>query len=201
VDGGDGGGGGEGLGVEDPGAGRGAIEEQRQLLAELFGVGGAGLAGGFGEPRGEGFLVVACVLAGGVLRVADFDGRRDVGAHGRDVLCPGRGDLEGGEEPFAGREVGAVEHPARDVGIEPAQVLGDELVLACEVLVGRALRHLGRRAELVHAGAVDALIAEQPLGRAEDALARASAPAPALGALLQLRHAFSVPQLGTVRCT
>ena len=55
-DGGDGGGGREGFGVEDPGAGRGAVEEQRQLLAELFGVGGAGFAGGFGEPRGEGFL-------------------------------------------------------------------------------------------------------------------------------------------------
>src|SRR5580692_11321208 len=51
-DGGDGGGGGEGVGVEDPGAGRGAIEEQRQLVAELFGVGGAGFACGFGEPRG-----------------------------------------------------------------------------------------------------------------------------------------------------
>src|ERR1700683_1526116 len=101
---GGGGGGGEGFGVEDSGAGRGAIEEQRQLFAELFRVGGAGFAGGFGEPRGEGFLVVACVLACGVLRVVDFDGRRDVGAHWRDVLCPGRGDLEGGEEAFAGRE-------------------------------------------------------------------------------------------------
>src|SRR6202050_3532525 len=59
---GDGGGGGEGVGVEDPGAGRGAIEEQRQLFAELFGVGGAGFACGFGEPRGDGLLVVACVL-------------------------------------------------------------------------------------------------------------------------------------------
>jgi len=154
---------GKDVGVEDPGAGRGAIEEQRQLFAELFRVGGAGFAGGFGEPRGEGFLVVACVLACGVLRVVDFDGRRDVGAHWRDVLCPGRGDLEGSEESFAGREVGAVEHSARDVGIESAQVFGDEFVLAGEVLVGRALRHLGRRAELVHAGAVDALIAEQLL--------------------------------------
>ena len=34
--------------VEDPGAGRGAVEEQRELFAELFGVGGAGFAGGFG---------------------------------------------------------------------------------------------------------------------------------------------------------
>ena len=90
-DGGDGGGGGEGVGVEDPGAGRGAIEEQRQLLAELFGVGGAGFAGGLGEPRGDGFLVVACVLGCGVLRVRDLDGRRDEGAQGRDVPCPGRG--------------------------------------------------------------------------------------------------------------
>ena len=55
-DGGDGGGGGEGLGVEDAAAGRGAVQEQRQLLAELLGVGGAGLAGGLGEPRGEGLL-------------------------------------------------------------------------------------------------------------------------------------------------
>jgi hypothetical protein len=55
-DGGDGGGGGEGAGVEGPGAGRGAVEEQRQLLAELSEVSGAGLAGGFGEPCGEGFL-------------------------------------------------------------------------------------------------------------------------------------------------
>ena len=77
---GDGGGGGEGFGVEGSGAGRGAIEEQRQLFAELFGVGGAGFACGFGEPRGEGFLVVARELACGVLRVVDFDGRRDEGA-------------------------------------------------------------------------------------------------------------------------
>ena len=47
------------VGVEDPAAGRGAIQEQRQLLAELLGVGGAGLAGRFGEPRGKGQLVVA----------------------------------------------------------------------------------------------------------------------------------------------
>jgi hypothetical protein len=42
-------------------------------------------------------------------------------------------------------------------------VLGDHLVLAREVLVERALGDLGHRAELVHAGAVDALIAEQLL--------------------------------------
>src|SRR4051812_7358611 len=47
----DGGGGGEAVGVEDSAAGRGAVQEQRQLLAELLGVGGAGLAGRFGEPR------------------------------------------------------------------------------------------------------------------------------------------------------
>jgi hypothetical protein len=98
-----------------------------------------------------------------VLRVRDLDGRRDEGAQGRDVLCPGRGRLEGSEESFAGGEVGAVEHCGHDVGIESAQVLGDELVLAGEVLVGRALRYPGRRAELVHAGAVDALVAEQLL--------------------------------------
>ena len=54
-----GGGGGESVGVEDSVACRGAIQEQRQLFAELVGVGGAGLAGGFAEPRGKGFLVVA----------------------------------------------------------------------------------------------------------------------------------------------
>src|SRR5437899_731306 len=45
-DGGDGGGGWEGGGVEDPGAGRGTVEAQRKLVAELFRVGGAGFAGG-----------------------------------------------------------------------------------------------------------------------------------------------------------
>jgi len=40
-------------------------------------------------------------------------------------------------------------------------VFGDQLVLAGEVLVKRALGHSCRRAELVHPGAVDALIAEQ----------------------------------------
>jgi hypothetical protein len=84
-----------------------------------------------------------------------------------------RGHLEGGEAPFAGREVGAVEHSGRAAGIELAQVFGDDFALAGEVLVGRALRHLGHGAEPVHAGAVDALIAEQLLRRAEDALARA----------------------------
>ena len=51
-------------------------------------------------------------------------------------------DLESGEESFAGREVVAVEHLGQDVGIEAAQVLGDQLVLAGEVLVERALGHL-----------------------------------------------------------
>jgi hypothetical protein len=40
-------------------------------------------------------------------------------------------------------------------------MFGDQLILAREVLVERALGHLSHRAELVHAGAVDALIAEQ----------------------------------------
>jgi short-subunit dehydrogenase len=35
------------------------------LFAELFGVGGAGLARGFGEPRGKGQLVVAGLLMTG----------------------------------------------------------------------------------------------------------------------------------------
>src|ERR1700733_6547772 len=43
----------------------------------------------FGEPRGDGGLVVACVLGSGMLRVVEFDGRRDVGAQGR-----GRGHVE-----------------------------------------------------------------------------------------------------------
>jgi len=71
--------------------------------------------------------------------------------------------IENGEKPFTGRDVGAVEHLGQDVGIESAQVLGDQVVLAGEVLVERALGHLGHRAELVHPGAVDALIAEQLL--------------------------------------
>ena len=52
------------------------------MLAELFGVGGACLAGGFGEPRGKGLLVVAGVDARGVARVIDFDGRCDERANG-----------------------------------------------------------------------------------------------------------------------
>ena len=54
----DGGGGGEGVGVEDSVAGRGAIQEQCQLFAELFGGGGARLSRGIGEPRGKSDLVV-----------------------------------------------------------------------------------------------------------------------------------------------
>ncbi|MER5301754.1 hypothetical protein ABT039_20090 [Streptomyces lasiicapitis] len=37
-------------------------------------LGGAGFAGGVGEPRGYGLLVVACVLGCGVLGVVEFDG-------------------------------------------------------------------------------------------------------------------------------
>jgi hypothetical protein len=44
------------------------------LLAEFFGVDGAGFACGFGEAGGDGFLVVARPLAYGVLTVVDFDG-------------------------------------------------------------------------------------------------------------------------------
>src|SRR3954465_1741000 len=73
-DGGDGGGRGERRGVENSAAGRGAIEQQRKLLAELLGVGGAGLAGGLGEPRSEGLFVLAGVSARRVARVVDLDG-------------------------------------------------------------------------------------------------------------------------------
>ena len=155
-----------------------------------------GFAGGGGEPGGDGFLVVAGVPGCWVLGVVEFDGGGDVGAQGG-----GGGHVEGGEEPFAGREAGAVEHAGQNGGVEPAQVLGDEFVFAGEVLVGRALGHLGRRAELVHAGAVDALVAEQLLGRAKDALAGAPAAAPSLWALLQFRHGPMVPQPGNDRCT
>ncbi len=131
-----------------------------------------------------------------MLRVVELHGGGDVRAQ-----RGAGGDVEGGQEPFAGREVGAVEHAGQHGGVEPAQVLRDEFVLAAEVLVGRALGHLGRRAELVHAGAVDALFAEQPLGRAEDALAGTPAAATARGALLQLRHGAIVPESGNDRCT
>jgi hypothetical protein len=93
--------------------GRGDIEQRLQLLAELFGVSGASLAGGIGEPRGKGFLVVAGVHVCRVARVGDFDGRRDERAQRRV-------DVEGGQESFAGCEVGAVEHFGQDVGIESA---------------------------------------------------------------------------------
>src|SRR6478735_12468586 len=89
---------GEGFGVEDSVAGRSAIQEQRQLFAELFGVGGAGLARGFGEPRGKCLLVAGGVYACRMVRVVDFDGRRDEWAQRRV-------NVEGGEEPFAGCEV------------------------------------------------------------------------------------------------
>ena len=64
------------------------------MLAELFGVGGAGLAGGIGEPGGEGFLVVAGEFTCRVAGVGDFDGRRDERAQRRV-------DVEWGEESFA----------------------------------------------------------------------------------------------------
>jgi hypothetical protein len=64
-DGCDRGGGVEGFGVQDPVAGRGAVQEQRQLLAELLGVGGPGFAGGLGEARGQGLFVVAGEFACG----------------------------------------------------------------------------------------------------------------------------------------
>src|SRR6201996_9415717 len=112
-DGCDGGGGGERFGVDDSAAGRGAVQEQRQLLAELFGVGGAGLAGGIGEPGGKAFFVVAGVYACRMARVGDFDGRRDERAQGR-------AHVERGEESFARCEVGAVEYFGQDVGIESA---------------------------------------------------------------------------------
>jgi hypothetical protein len=83
------------------------------LLAELFGVGGAGIAGGLGEPGCKGLLVLAGVYACRVARVVDFDRHRDEWAQRRV-------DVEGGEESFAGCEVGAVEHLGQDVVIESA---------------------------------------------------------------------------------
>ncbi|MDY7556954.1 hypothetical protein RGU41_09445 [Cryobacterium sp. 10C3] len=97
-------------------------------------------------------------------------------------------DVEDGEESLARRQVGAVEDFGQDVGIETAQILGDELVLAVEVLVQRPLGDPGHRTELVNAGAVDALIGKQLLGRAEKALSSAPAAPQAARSLLQLRH-------------
>ena len=71
------------------------------------------IAGGFGESGGKGFLVVAGVYACRVARIGDLDGRRDERAQRR-------ADVEGGEESFAGCEVGAVEHLGQEVGIESA---------------------------------------------------------------------------------
>jgi hypothetical protein len=107
-----------------------------------------------------------------------------------DERAQRRLDVEGGEEPLARGEVGAVEHLGQDVRVEAAEVFGDQLVLAGEVLIQRALGHPGHRAELVHAGGVDALIAEQLCGGAQDALARAATAAQALRALLQPRPRF-----------
>jgi hypothetical protein len=83
------------------------------LFAELFGVDGTSLAGGIGEPCGKGHLVVTGIYECRVVRVVDFDGRCDERAQRRV-------DVEGGEESFAGCEVGAVEHLGHDVGIESA---------------------------------------------------------------------------------
>lgn len=44
---------------------RGAVDEQRELFAELFGVGGAGFAGGAGEPCGDGLGGAAGAAASG----------------------------------------------------------------------------------------------------------------------------------------
>ncbi len=118
---------------------------------------GAGLAGGIGEPGGKGILVVAGLYASREAGVGDFDGRRDEWAQRRV-------HFERGEESFA--EVSgrcAVEDFGQDVGIESSSAFGDQFVLASEVLVQRAFGNLGHRAELVHAGAVDALIAKQLL--------------------------------------
>ena len=126
------------------------------MLAEMFGIRGAGLAGGFGESGGKGPLVLAGVDACRVARVGDFD-------CGRNEWAKRRVHVERGEESFARWEVGTVEHFGQDVGIESAKAFGDELVLAGEVLVERALRHFGHSADLVDAGVVDALIAEELL--------------------------------------
>ena len=53
-------------------------------------------------------------------RVLDLDGRPDERAQGRV-------DVEDSEQSLAEREVGAVEDLGQDVGIEPAEVLGDQL--------------------------------------------------------------------------
>jgi len=87
----------------------------------------------------------------------------NVGAHWRDVLCPGRGDLEGSEESFAGGEVGAVEHSAVTSGSNRRRYSATSSSLPVKVLVAVRFDYPGRRAELVHAGAVDALVAEQLL--------------------------------------
>lgn len=65
-----------------------------------------------------------------------------------DIAEPAAEGTEGGVHAHATdpeREVGAVEHAGQNGGVEPAQVLGDEFVLAGEVLVGRAGEYRRRR--------------------------------------------------------
>jgi hypothetical protein len=61
----------------------------------------------------ESGVAPAIVVGSAVARVVDFDGRCDERAQRRV-------DVEGGEESFAGCEVGAVEYLGQDVGIESA---------------------------------------------------------------------------------
>src|SRR5690606_5511245 len=68
---------------------------------------------------------------------------------------------------------------------------------AGEVLVHRALGHLGHLAELVHAGPADALLTEQLLGRADDALACSSTAALPLRALLRRGHGSIIDRFGS----
>ena len=138
--------------------------------------------------------------AGLLFGVGDLHRRANEGAQRRNGVHDTLRGVERGEKSLSSGQVGPVEHVGHGVRIAVAQILDDHSVLAAEVLVNGANRHVGLLAQLVDPRLVDPLLAEQADRRSKDAFTRPSAAATTqptfrrgcCGCIVQLVHVLDV---------
>src|SRR5215469_4181455 len=153
----------------------GAVEDDDQLVGKELGICGLATFGLAGEVAAELELVVAGDLPGWVAGVGQFGGGVDEWAAAECLRRrPSAQAVEYCQDLLAGRGAGVFGRNvvADDGGAVRIEALGDEPVLAAELLVQRALGNAGLLADQIDADGPDALPVEQVGGGVQQPLAR-----------------------------
>lgn len=168
----------------------GAVHQQHDLAREL-GRGGGAMGGAFaGEPALEAGLVARADLDGGVAgQGGELGGGAQEAAALPARMAGGAGEVDEDRRDLVRQTAFGLLEPAGhqpEIGLVARfQIGGDELVLAGEMIIERALGHAGLFGDGVDADGADALAIKQLARRFDDAPARR-----ALGGLaLSLGHA------------